>query len=75
MNTITASTVTVQATSTSIPSTPCWFGEIVIFSQATPVGTEFAPAFPTVKDPSASATGYAPAEVALPFKQGRISRA
>ncbi len=42
--------------------------------------TEFAPAFPAAKDQSASvakdqpapATGYAPAEVALPFKQGRF---
>jgi hypothetical protein len=34
--------------------------------------TEFAPAFAPVKEPSASATGYAPAEVALPFKQGRF---
>src|SRR2546421_4454349 len=34
MNPITASTVAVQATSTSIPSTPCWFGEVVLLSQA-----------------------------------------
>jgi hypothetical protein len=34
--------------------------------------TEFAPAFPAAKDQPASATGYAPAEVALPFKQGRF---
>jgi len=34
MNTITTSTVTVQTTSTSIPSIPCWFGEAVILSQS-----------------------------------------
>lgn len=31
--------------------------------------TEFTPAFPSAKEQPASATGYVPAEVALPFKQ------
>jgi hypothetical protein len=31
-----------------------------------------APAFPAAKDQPAPTTGYAPAEVALPFKQGRF---
>ncbi len=35
--------------------------------------TEFAPALPPAKEQSAPASGYAPAEVALPFKQGRFS--
>jgi hypothetical protein len=35
--------------------------------------TEFAPALPPAKDDAASVSGYAPAEVALPFKQGRFS--
>jgi hypothetical protein len=35
--------------------------------------TEFAPAVSSAKEQKASACGYAPAEVALPFKQGRFS--
>ncbi len=35
--------------------------------------TEFAPALPPAKEPTAPACGYAPAVVALPFKQGRFS--
>jgi hypothetical protein len=35
--------------------------------------TEFAPAFSPAKEPTAPACGYAPAVVALPFKQGRFS--
>jgi len=34
--------------------------------------TEFAPAFSAAKDQPAPPAGYAPAEVALPFKQGRF---
>jgi hypothetical protein len=33
MNTITDSTVIIQTTSHSLPSTPCWFGEAVIIAQ------------------------------------------
>jgi hypothetical protein len=33
VNPITDSTVTIQTTSHSIPSTPCWFGEVVIIAQ------------------------------------------
>ncbi|BCL79701.1 hypothetical protein ccbrp13_21660 [Ktedonobacteria bacterium brp13] len=35
--------------------------------------TEFAPALSPTKEPTAPACGYAPAVVALPFKQGRFS--
>src|SRR6266566_3738574 len=35
--------------------------------------TEFAPALPPAKEHTAPASGYAPAVVALPFKQGRFS--
>ncbi len=35
--------------------------------------TEFAPALPAAKEHRAPASGYAPAEVALPFKQRRFS--
>jgi hypothetical protein len=35
--------------------------------------TEFAPALLPAQDRAAPASGYAPAEVALPFKQGRFS--
>jgi hypothetical protein len=34
--------------------------------------TEFAPALSPTKEPTTPASGYAPAEVALPFKQGRF---
>src|SRR5262249_16435496 len=33
VNTITNSTVTIQTTSHSLPSVPCWFGEAVIIAQ------------------------------------------
>jgi hypothetical protein len=33
MNTITKSTVIIQTTSHSLPSTPCWFGAVVIIAQ------------------------------------------
>jgi hypothetical protein len=33
VNTITNSTVTIQTTSHSLPSVPCWFGEVVIIAQ------------------------------------------
>src|SRR5229473_317020 len=35
--------------------------------------TEFAPALPPAKEHAAPASGYAPAEVALPFKQGHFA--
>src|SRR6266849_8827017 len=35
--------------------------------------TEFAPALPPAKEPTTPASGYTPAEIALPFKQGRFS--
>ena len=35
--------------------------------------TEFAPALPAATEHTAPSSGYAPAEVALPFKQGRFS--
>jgi hypothetical protein len=42
--------------------------------EPTPVRTtEFAPALTPTKDAAAPASGYASAEVALPFKQGRFS--
>ncbi|GHO80469.1 hypothetical protein KSD_82400 [Ktedonobacter sp. SOSP1-85] len=34
MNTITSSTVTIQTTSHSLPSVPCWFGEVVIIAKS-----------------------------------------
>ena len=33
MNPITDATVTIQTTSHAIPSTPCWFGEVVVIAQ------------------------------------------
>jgi hypothetical protein len=35
--------------------------------------TEFAPTLPLAQEPAAPLAGYAPAEVVLPFKQGRFS--
>jgi hypothetical protein len=34
MNTTTDSTVIIQTTSRSFPSTPCWFGEVVVIAQS-----------------------------------------